>query len=117
MRVSRLSLCRSSSPSFCIGRCSIRLLRFAPIEFDDAGAITKLEEIGEGPDRGIRVIGAAMCTEACGREGAELLFELGEAAGVMHLMLRIAHRNRLGPHGLAAAGADEADRHIGIGGL
>ncbi len=63
------------------------------------------------------MIGAAARAIARGGKRAELVFKLGKAPGVMHLPLRIAHRDRLGAHRLAAACRDKPDRHIGIGGL
>src|SRR5579883_530455 len=92
-------------------------LGLAPVEFDDAGAVALIEEIGQRPDRRVRMVGTARAAIARRSEGAKLIFELGETAGMMHLALRIAHRDRLGAHRLAAARGDEPHGHIGIGGL
>ena len=64
------------------------------------------------------MVGAAGAAITRRAEGAELVFELSEATGVMHLALRIAHRDGLGAHRLTAARCDKPHRrHIGIGGM
>ncbi len=94
---------------------SAAAFRFPPVEFDDACAILAAKEMRQRPYCSVRMIGTAAVAGA--GKGAELILELVEAADVMNLPLRVTHRNRLGPHGLASACSHETHRNIAIGGL